>query len=151
MLGVAGAMGGVLNNILNFAVAAAGHSLAMSAWGGLSPFMVSAIVLLVQPSALAAGLLLVVTGLVSWAAAVPLISLMPHMNARGVRPAPQQLLVNPYKYLEGLKERRRKRRDAGGGTAAAAAAAAVTATAAAAAAVAAAGHGVGRQEAFEGR
>ncbi|WIA40964.1 hypothetical protein OEZ86_004614 [Tetradesmus obliquus] len=160
MLGVAGVMGGVLSSIGPQMYPAAvrvtgftlGHSLAMSAWGGLSPFMVSAIVLLVQPSALAAGLLLVVTGLVSWAAAVPLISLMPHMNARGVRPAPQQLLVNPYKYLEGLKERRRKRRDAGGGTAAAAAAAAaVTATAAAAAAVAAAGHGVGRQEAFEGR
>ncbi|WIA20644.1 hypothetical protein OEZ85_005023 [Tetradesmus obliquus] len=160
MLGVAGVMGGVLSSIGPQMYPAAvrvtgftlGHSLAMSAWGGLSPFIVSAILLLVQPSALAAGLLLVVTGLVSWAAAVPLISLMPHINARGVRPAPQQLLVNPHKYLARLKERRRwKRRDAAGGTAAAAAAATATATAAAAAAVAAAGHGVGRGEAFEGR
>jgi hypothetical protein len=74
--------------------------------------MISAIVLLIQPSALAAGLLLVVMSLVSWAAAVPLINFMPHINARGVRSAPQQACGNPYKYLAELKRTRRTKRAA---------------------------------------
>jgi hypothetical protein len=112
--------------------------------------MVSAIVLLIQPSALAAGLLLVIMGLVSWAAAVPLINLMPHINARGIRPAPQ-MHVNPYRYLARLKEGRcASRRNAA--ASAAAAAAAETAAVAAATAIAAAGHaGVREEEQYAGR
>jgi hypothetical protein len=102
-----------LKHISAVIVAAAGHSLAMSAWGGLSPFMISAIVMLVQPSALAAGLLLVVTGLVSWGAAVPLNSLMPHINARGVRPAPHlSAVADPLKHLAELKGARHRKKAA---------------------------------------
>jgi hypothetical protein len=127
------------------AAAAAGHSLAMSVWGGLSPFMISAIVLLIQPSALAAGLLLVVMGLMSWAAAVPLIGLLPHINARGIRHAPQLILnsysnasSDPYSHLEQVKGVRNVEKHEARDEAAAAADAATPT--AAAAAVAAAGH-----------
>jgi hypothetical protein len=105
--------------------AAAGHSLAVSAWGGLIPFMISGIVMLIQPSALAAGLLVVVTGLVSWAAAVPLINLMPHINARGVRPAPQLALARDlYRHLAGMKGARHRKKQAAADAAAEAEAAA---------------------------
>jgi hypothetical protein len=41
---------------------------------------------------------------VSWGAAVPLINLMPHINARGVRPAPQlSAVADPFTYLAELK------------------------------------------------
>ena len=59
----------------------AGHNLAMSLWGGLTPFIVSAMALGMQPAALAAGVLIVVIAVVSWVAAIPLIAIAPQTNA----------------------------------------------------------------------
>eukprot|EP00878_Enallax_costatus_P009882 GHUV01010319.1.p1 GENE.GHUV01010319.1~~GHUV01010319.1.p1 ORF type:complete len:550 (+),score=105.42 GHUV01010319.1:1185-2834(+) len=59
----------------------AGHNLAMSLWGGLTPFIVSAMALGMQPAALAAGVLIVVIAVVSWIAAIPLIAIAPQTNA----------------------------------------------------------------------
>lgn len=64
----------------------AGHSLAMSVWGGLSPLMISALALVVTPATLAAGVLTMILAVVSVIAAVLLIKVAPQTNASDLKP-----------------------------------------------------------------
>lgn len=58
------------------------HNLAMSLFGGFVPMAISALAIRLPPAALSAGVVLVITAVITWAAAVPLIKLAPQINTR---------------------------------------------------------------------
>lgn len=110
MLGATGIIGGIMTTIgpaiYPPAVRASGynlgHNLAMSIFGGLCPLIISALAVVIHPAANAAGVVVVLTALLTFVGGVLLVKVLPGTNAPV--PAGQQ--------LQYLQEQERKAHEA---------------------------------------
>jgi hypothetical protein len=97
LLGATGVIGGIMTTIgpaiYPPAVRATGynlgHNLAMSIFGGLCPLIISALAVVLHPATNAAGVVVVMTALLTFMAGVVLVKVLPGTNAPV--PAGQQL------------------------------------------------------------
>lgn len=100
MLGLVGVIGGIMTTvgpaIFPSAVRASGynlgHNLAMSIFGGLSPLIISALAVVIHPASNAAGVVVVMTALLTFGAGVVLVKVVPWTNAPAPAGSEQQHL-----------------------------------------------------------